>query len=255
MEENNIVKTHSGRITFGIIFIVLGIVFLLVNLDIDILGEWRSAILSWQMLCIILGIVQLSKSKFMEGFLFLGIGVFFDLPRVPVIDISQDFMSTWWPLILIYSGIIMVIFHTTRIQVKSNDTTSERVSSDAAGCATNNTYESSTEGRGTVNYSEFMSGQKIHFNDSIFRGGNLKVFMGGIELDLRDTFLQDGDTHLYCNAILGGITLFVPETWMVEIESHTFIGGFDDKRKTIPTASDKRLFVHINAFLGGGELK
>jgi len=257
MEEKDIVKTHSGRITFGIIFIVIGVVFLLANLDIDILGEWRRAIISWQMLCIIFGLVQLSKSKFMEGLLFLGIGVFFDLPRVPVINLSENFMSTWWPLILIYSGIIMVIFHTTRIQIKSDDTASERVSNDATSNTTNtnNVYESSAQGKGTVDYSEFMSGQKIHFNDSIFRGGNLKVLMGGIELDLRDTFLQDGETHLYCNAMLGGITLFVPETWTVEIESHAFIGGFDDKRKTIPTASDKRLIVHVTAFMGGGELK
>ena len=99
MEEKDIVKTHSGRITFGIIFIVIGVVFLLANLDIDILGEWRRAVISWQMLCIIVGLAQLSKSKFMEGFLFLGIGVFFDLRRIPVIDLPQNFMGTWWPLI------------------------------------------------------------------------------------------------------------------------------------------------------------
>ena len=251
MEEKDIVKTHSGRITFGIIFIVIGVVFLLANLDIDILGEWRRAVISWQMLCIIVGLAQLSKSKFMEGFLFLGIGVFFDLPRIPVIDLPQNFMETWWPLIVIYSGVIMLMFHTSRIKIKSEEETSKHNCCDKS-C---DIHEAQTGGKGTVNYNEFMSGQKLHFNEPIFRGGNLRVVMGGIELDLRDTFLQDGETHLYCNSMLGGIVLYVPETWTVELESHAFIGGFDDKRKTVPATSDKRLILHINAFMGGGELK
>lgn len=252
MEEKDIVKTHSGRITLGVIFIAVGGVFLLDNLDIDILGEWRRAIVSWQMLCIIFGLAQLGSSKFMEGFLLLGVGIFFDLPRVPIIDIPENFISVWWPLLVIYSGIVMVTFHTSRIKIISKETASEFVSDDKNFC---DVHEAQTGGTGTINYSEFLSGQKLHFNESIFRGGSVRVVFGGIELDLRDTFLQDGDSHLYCNLLMGGIVLYVPDTWNVVVDSHAFLGGFDDKRNPVSTTTDKRLVLHLNAFMGGGELK
>ena len=49
-------KTLHSRVVFGTTFIVIGLFFLLANLDIDLLGIWRDAVLSFPMLLILFGL-------------------------------------------------------------------------------------------------------------------------------------------------------------------------------------------------------
>ncbi|MBR7034894.1 MAG: hypothetical protein IKI25_03930 [Bacteroidales bacterium] len=87
------------------------------------------------------------------------------------------------------------------------------------------------------------------------KGGNIDVNMGGLELDLRNTTLPEGETVLNINVRLGGVSLLVPNNWNVEIQT-TGLGGFADKRTGIVTAeANKKLVLVVKAFMGGGEVR
>ena len=101
-----------------------------------------------------------------------------------------------------------------------------------------------------------LHGEKQIFNEPVFKGGDINVNCGGLELDLRNAELAEGDVSLYVNVHMGGVSIYVPNDWSVDIQSTGFLGGFADKRNNVAVAtSGRRLIVYVNAFLGGGEIR
>jgi len=97
MEKNN------RRLILGLVFIIIGILFLLDNLDIfefaipDIL--WR-----WEMILIVIGGINILSKNYSAAFILIGIGGFF--------WIAEDYhISIWdlWPVVLIIIGISFIL--------------------------------------------------------------------------------------------------------------------------------------------------
>ena len=64
-----------------------------------------------------------------------------------------------------------------------------------------------------------------------FRGGEVVAIMGGGDLDLRSARMAEGVARLELNLLMGGINLFVPEDWIVEIRGTPLLGGVDDQSR------------------------
>ena len=63
-----------------------------------------------------------------------------------------------------------------------------------------------------------------------FRGGSLNAIMGGVELDLRNAQVKEGEQALIdAFAMWGGVEITVPPNWRVIGEVMPLLGGFDDK--------------------------
>ena len=240
-------RTNNGRLFFGIAFIIIGLMFLYAKLDIDILGVWREAVLSIPMICVIVGLLYLCYKRFLTGLLILGIGVFFILPLLPYDVVPAGFCGKWWPLFMIYYGILLVLFRKTPVSVTSEHKHANETLQDA-----DVTFDES----GKIDCRVGLHGEKQIFNEPVFKGGEINVNCGGLELDLRNAALADGDVSLYVNVHLGGVSIYVPNDWSVNIQSTGFLGGFADKRKNVVEAASGRcLHVYVNAFLGGGEIR
>jgi predicted membrane protein len=101
-----------------------------------------------------------------------------------------------------------------------------------------------------------FSGLKRRFESDKFRGGKATAILGGLELDLTQAKLKDNQATIELTAILGGIDLFVPRDWKVIVDSSAILGGVDDKHKTAPaTTIQMTLYVKATAILGGIDIK
>ncbi len=247
MSEHTITKTHKGRVVLGVFCVCTGIVLLCSKLNIDLFGPWKDAVFSIPMVLIICGLLAIFRKSYCGGFCALGTGLFFILPKVPYDIVPDNFIGDWYPLFWIYIGVVLILFRKTVV--------SQSVETEQNADNMHHTTATVSED-GKINHFCFLSGAKLHFSEPIFKGGNLRATFGGIEFDLTNTILADGENHLYCSAVFGGINISVPDTWLVSVESTGFIGGFSDKRtNNFATNTNKKLIIHMNSVLGGGELR
>ena len=61
------------------------------------------------------------------------------------------------------------------------------------------------------------------------------AFMGGIDLDLRDALLEDDVLEITAWAVMGGVTIVVPEGIPVECSGFMLMGGRSNRIKDVPT--------------------
>ncbi|MDD5183638.1 MAG: DUF5668 domain-containing protein [Paludibacter sp.] len=261
-EEKNPLRTgYSKGLGFGLILMLIGVVFLGFNFGF-IPTTLRSVIISWPMLLIVIGMAQYFKRHIFSATILVLIGSFFLIPRFieayPTYfpGINGDFTHVYWPLLLIAAGILVIagrIFgpkwgfeewnqnyhhHQHRRNYRHND------------------YSKwSSTGEGFSKNSVFGSGDHIVL-DPEFKGGELNAVFGGITLDLRRTNLPEGDTRLDVNAVFGGITIFVPSDWYIETHLDAVFGGFQDNRMPKdPIDKTRKLVITGSCVFGGGELR
>ncbi|MBR4497052.1 MAG: hypothetical protein IKP08_00045 [Bacteroidales bacterium] len=238
-------KTMQGRVVFGATFVVIGLFFLFANLDIDLLGVWRDAVISFPMLCVLFGLVFLVRKRWFAGLTILGLGIFLILPLLPYDVVPVGFCGKWWPVVLIYYGAMMLLFRKVSVPESKENRHIDNMQ----------TTDVTFDEVGKIRCRVSCNGERQIYNESVLKGGNIDVNMGGLELDLRNTTLPEGETVLNINVRLGGVSLLVPNNWNVEIQT-SGLGGFADKRSGIVTAeSNKKLVLIVNAFMGGGEVR
>lgn len=236
-------KQHCSRrdgVPFiGIFLIGLGLVFLFDRMNLIPEG-WRHVILSWQMLLIFIGSINIFRnhSRF-AGFILIIIGGAFLLPDI--FNLPFETRQLIWPLILILIGVFIVVktrnrkiphglFNPTETVIDS-----ERIEEVAI----------------------FGGGKRVIATQNL-KGGNITAIFGGLEIDLTDADLSDEGAVIELSCIFGGATLIVRPEWDVQIQVASVLGGFSDKRKVYkPTGSQnsKKLIIKGAAVFGGGEIK
>lgn len=246
-------KKISGRLFWGSLIVLAGVLYLLFNIGI-LPAVWKPVILSWQMLLVVIGVTHLNHRHYIGGLLWTGIGVVFLLPELSTAIGFNYSVATLhsiiWPAAIILIGISLIIhpfrhhhhhhFHCT----------------DKPRHHRHNQYSSHSINKdGTIYYNLIMNGVDEIFLGPVFRGGEINTILGGVELDLRKSTLPEGNTILKVESILGGITLYVPEDWTVEIQTDSMLGGFTDNRPLKGMSTDKRLIIDAHLILGGGTIK
>lgn len=259
-------KTEKPRngILFGIILISLGTLLIVSNVGL-LRREFRTLIISWQMLLIVIGTVSIIKRHafHFHGFFMICIGIFFIIPKIAKlfpatfsgID-AENFVLTFWPILLIVGGIVLIL-HFPRTHLQRRHRRSQCKEKHARY-----RNEASQENDENCPYDENFSKTCVFGNgrylvvDTQFKGGTVQAIFGGIELDLRKASLPEGETVLNVEAIFGGIELFVPDNWLIEIRVESVLGGIDDVRVTsIVEDSTRKLIIKGSAVFGGLEIR
>lgn len=102
----------------------------------------------------------------------------------------------------------------------------------------------------------FMGGYGPKCTSQQFRGGDVSVLMGGIEMDLRQSSMSpQRPAVLDVFVMWGGVEVRVPDDWVVELRGTPILAGFEDKTRPIPGPIEKRLIVRGVAIMGGIEIK
>lgn len=226
-------RDSAGRIFWGIIIILFGVLFLLDQMGRLDFGSVISHY--WPVLLILIGLWQLVSNNFRSpgGPLFLiALGIIFELGRLDILG-----RSAWhyvWPLLIILVGLGIVFGALGR-----------RTPAAAPGVRD-----------GSLDAFAIFSGLNRRVESPNFRGGKATAIMGGIELDLRGARLAEGAAVLDLSVIMGGISIRVPRTWRLEIDAHPLLGGVEDKHTFEPGPEGAgTLHVRASAILGGIEIK
>lgn len=242
-------NNFSGGIIVGLIMILAGAILILSNAG-WISWEVRRILLSWQMLLIVLGLISFARRQITQGIILLVIGTIFMLPRIGSLDLfpGMEWFTkfNWknlWPLILVAVGILIF-------------TKARRGDQPYCGNRHHTPREAARFDNGYVNYSMVFSGSDSIFLEPVFRGGNIESVFGGGTLDLRKTTLQEGVSYLKVSSVFGGITLYIPAEWNVEIQSNSVFGSFKDNRLfTADVDKNSKLIIKAECVFAGGEIR
>ena len=171
-----------NTIVTATIFIIVGLLFL--GRNFGIIDSYLFHILvSWQMLLIVVGVVNLIKRHFFGGVITIAIGAYFLLPEIS--GIKGEWAGMFWPVLLILVG-IMILFKPKRHRFNSHwdkrrpEYAKEIYSSEDGFVVSDNTF-------GSV--------QQIVL-DPVFKGAQIKNAFGGTVLDLRRSKLEAPRTFI-----------------------------------------------------------
>jgi predicted membrane protein len=236
MENFEQPQVHHGlkrkSLVFGLLVVALGILWLMHNFGI--LGEntW-DLIISWQMLLIAIGVVNVSNDASRGiGWILMAIGGFFLVSEY--FDLPVTLHHIFWPALLVVIGLVL-IFGSGRVFRRRDFTVSK--------------------GEDFIEEVAVFGGRERFINSMAFRGGKIVSVFGGSKIDLTRAQLANGEAEMEIVSIFGGSTLIVPSDWNVKIEVFNIFGGYGDKRVRGQVDFNKTLIVKGVAIFGGGEIK
>ena len=256
--KNSFRSGYTKGMGFGLILMVIGVIFLGANFGF-ISDKLRGILISWQMLLIFLGVINLYKRKLIPAVWLIFIGGFFMIPKL-VEGLDGNFIHVYWPLLLIAAGIVILMQRFIGPKWGNEWWNMDhhhhhRHNYNRSYKYDNSKWSGNVNGEGFSKNSVFGSGDHIVL-DPEFKGGELNAVFGGITLDLRRTNLPVGETVLDVNAVFGGITIYVPSDWFVETHLDAVFGGFQDNRlPKEPLDTTRKLIITGSCVFGGGELR
>ncbi len=213
----------------GAIILTLGLLFLLNNLgilNISLGTLWLPLLL------IVIGLWQIfsiGRPAFGPSIL-VGIGLLWLLQNFGWLEWRMI-----WPLLFILVG-IWILFKKT----------------------IPNPFRGTTSSTDEINLFTLFGGSEIRVDSQNFQGGNAMSTFGGIEIDLRDAQLAEGEILLNVSAFFGGVEIRVPEDWSVVIRGTPILGGIEDARKrrsSVSSDATSTLIIRAFAMFGGVEVR
>ena len=211
----------SGRLIFGVIIIIVGVLFLLDNtIESDTFGaisQW------WPTLLVLLGVWRLIANRFRSlfwPFLLIAIGALLQLRQLEVIP-GIDF-GTYWPLIPIAIGIAILAGGFRRRRRRRNNPRS----GSSAVIDIDPTPATVREGD---NLNATLSSDNRAVSGD-FHNGNINVVMGSGSLDLRQARIVSKPATLDVSVVMGEVKVRVPSEWNVQIANSATMGETKDTR-------------------------
>lgn len=228
-------ENDNKRLWLGIIFFVLGGIWLLDNLDIyyfdNIIPHY---IFSWKTFLILLGAYFIfGRNKKGPGIVLIAIGTIF------LLDDAFwwwhfNFWEIIWPALLLFLGVALML---------RRGTSGSTVKSDPD----------------YVDDMAIFGGGEKKITTQNFKGGKITAVFGGSNLDFQKADISDkSEVVLDIFVLFGGTEIIVPADWTVKLETTVIFGGLSDKRNTVINVvnnPDKTLVIKGIILFGGGELK
>ncbi|MFC1935599.1 LiaI-LiaF-like domain-containing protein [Chloroflexota bacterium] len=215
------------------VLILVGILFLLANLDAFDLDIGSFAATWWPCILIFLGLWRLVADRGANPIgplCLIGLGIV-----LQVIMLDWAGWSILWPLIIVGIG-VLILFQGRPLRHRPTEAPS---------------------GEDTLDLYTMFGGIERRITSQRFRGGKVTAIFGGIELDLREAQLVDG-ASLNATVLFGGLELRVPESWNVQVHGSPLFGAIEDPkgaRLAQDRRSDPTLQLYASVTFGGLEIK
>jgi predicted membrane protein len=189
----------KGRALAGIIIVLIGVVFMLNTLGIaDIQLGSLFADYFWPVVLILMGLTFLTGSRHVSGsrlvisIVLIGLGLVMIGNHLGLFHVYTDNLwGLFWPVILILIGVNLL---------------------------SRNRGSNNWAVMGTVNRRQNMWDLKTE---------DYWAVMGSVHVDLRTANIPDGETVLHATAVMGEVTVFVPEGLAVVCRGNCVMGGLN----------------------------
>src|SRR5262245_14902148 len=198
----------TGRVIFGLILCVLGVLWTLDSLDIlesEPILDW------WPVVLVLFGLSRLlgigGHRHTAMGMIFTVGGALLLMGRIGDLQIG---VVDLWPLVLLGVG-AMLVWNSLR-RTAPGGSMSGNLSGDPGGFGG---VRSGTDPADSISTVAIWSGAQHKIISQSFRGGELTAVMGGADLDCRTARLADGRAVIDLFIWWGGVELKVPEDWQV----------------------------------------
>ena len=230
MSERSSIRV-TGRLVFGIVLVVLGVLWTLENLDVpgasDVL-RW------WPALLVLYGFVRFTgldgTRRVVSGLLFMFLGSWMLAREFGLVHIS---LFRLWPVWMIAVG-VMLVWRSMRSPGAGRDA-SDRSSYPRPFA--------------------FMGANARKVDSQDFVGLEATAVMGGVEADLTSARPRGREVVAEVFAWWGGIELIVPEDWRVVSEVVPVMGGVEDSTRFAGGEAAATLVVRGLVVMGGVEIK
>jgi predicted membrane protein len=237
-------QQSNKRVVTGGIFLVVGSLLLLDNLDIFRFNI-PSYFFHWYTFLILLGVFFATvKEKVGVGLTLIIIGGIFLLDEMSYYyywDIDFRDFANFWPLIFVAIGLSLIF---------KNRNGSE-------GSQQKKSFDKGSTSDYVDELSVFSGSEKI-ITSKEFKGGKMTSIFGGTSLNLVNSDLAQGTNILDVFVLFGGTDIVVPSDMNVKVNVTAIFGGFSDDRKMIAENEDnngKELVIKGLVLFGGGEVK
>jgi hypothetical protein len=192
------------------------------------LGLWIARL--WPLAVIALGVLVLltRTSTLLGGIILLIIGAILQFSVLGWL--SDNVWGLLWPSFLILLG-LLVVFRLGRPSLlvgEQND---------------------------VINSFGVFSGYGQRPQSQNFRGGSATAVFGGMRIDLTDSKPAKEGAVLELTAAFGGMTVFVPRDWKVEMTGLPLFGGWSNKTVAPSTENAPNLTIRCLVMFGGIEVK
>jgi predicted membrane protein len=226
-------RGNQSRIFWGLIFIVVGLLFLLDQMGQLDVGYIISRY--WPAIFIIIGISIIIANDFKStgaGVFFILFGAFFLLMDMRIFD--HRVWHYFWPLLIIGLG-LWILIRPARAGDKKKipELTVDE-----------------------LRISQVFSGTSRRVESPNFKGGSAEVVFGSAEIDLTGAGLEGGQARLSLSAVFGSIELRVRPEWQIVIEGTPVLGSIEQKRNQ-PAEAEKKgtLIINASVVLGSIHIK
>ena len=224
------------RLIVGLIFLLLGLYFLLNNFDL-IPFELPAYITSWQVFLILIGLLLLaSRERQGGGIILIVVGIVFLLPEFFDVSVGEV-VRQFWPLALVAIGVVLLV---RRSQEKK----------------TTNEFEVGGEAIEFINETAILGGNDRLITSEHFRGGKITTIFGSNEVNFVNARLAEGQHELDVFTLFGSTELTVPRDWNVTVDVTPILGSFEDRRRQVllPGNPSRHLTIRGLVLFGSGEL-
>ncbi|MDR2563078.1 MAG: cell wall-active antibiotics response protein [Prevotellaceae bacterium] len=253
----------------GLLIIAAGVLLCLFNIG-ALPYELKCVIFSWPSLLIAIGFVSIfSRYKRVSGTIMMLLGGFFLLRKLEMPAFDLIYRNVW-PIILVIVGVLVLckaFFGRARYRCHSFGEYGENkgfhLFSDFSCKHKQDSHHHHKKHKYSRNNTCYIDrnyvfgGSHEKLDTDNFKGGEINCVFGGTELDLSNAKLSEGENYLEINLVFGGIVLYVPTDWKIELKQSHFCGGFKDNRPKPDFEVDEKrvLLLVVNAVFGGGEIK
>jgi hypothetical protein len=209
------------------------------------------------------------------GTLVVIIGTLLLLDNLDVVD-SGELIGTWWPTVVIVGGVLSflanrrhVIMPLVLVLVGSAILLRTTGAVDTLDLIVpvivilvgllllfgRSISSTRTDIGDSVTSFNLFSGSEVASNSRSFTGGKVGAVFGGAEIDLREAAVAP-DAALDVFVAFGGVEIYVPRGWRVEIKGFPVFGGFDNAtvKESLP-ADAPVLRIDATVVFGGLDVR
>jgi lia operon protein LiaF len=148
------------------------------------------------------------------GFVLIVVGVIFLLDSTGIVEMG-DLMSTYWPLLLVLWGAVMLwrpgVF-------RRREAAPPPVTSTVTGSGT------AAHAGESLGGSNVFGDVDIRVTSPAFTGGSATTVFGDIRVDCHQGGLADGEHHLSVSGVFGDSSVIVPPGAALDITAHSLAG-------------------------------